>query len=270
MTAKIFFTQKVPNALKIAAVKTWGYIKQAKMELIVLAGVLALDLLTKAIVGWTMEPGQSVNVFGDWFTFTFVFNPYAGAGFLRDWFNTRQGLVIFFIIFTLVSVSGFSVAMFKFRGQHWLSRVTFALIIAGALGNFYDRMFVVIPEDTPLWAGGTHIGYNGVRDFFSFGRFPIFNVADMALVGGVAVFAIYFIFMHKPKPPPLCGPVMPEGLGVVVSCDTVVENNCNMVQDCDNNDAALSIKETNLEPNTDTNAGAQNNYSDNKENIASE
>jgi len=178
---------------------------------------LALDLLTKAIVGWTMEPGERIRVIGDFFTFHFVFNPYAGAGFLRGWFRTRLGLRIFFIIFTTISVAIFSVAMYKFRGKHWLSRVTFALIIGGALGNFYDRLFVIIPYGTPLSAGGSHAGYHGVRDFFAF-RFgswaaPVFNVADMALVGGVIVFAIYFIFMHKSPPPPLVGPVYQSDWG---------------------------------------------------------
>ncbi|MCC8181154.1 MAG: signal peptidase II, partial [Planctomycetes bacterium] len=55
------------------------------------------------------------------------------------------------------------------------------LIVGGALGNLYDRLL--------------HIG---VRDFFEIlnprtgrGLWPVFNVADIAIVAGVAVYLIW-------------------------------------------------------------------------------
>lgn len=74
-------------------------------------------------------------------------------------------------------------------------------MLAGAFGNFFDRLFL-----------------KGVRDFIQivfFGldlpwlgsSFAIFNVADMALVAGVIIFAVYFIFMYKSPKDMLVGPV---------------------------------------------------------------
>jgi len=209
MTAKTFFTQKIPSAFKIFGRRAWNYIKIAKIELIVLAAVLALDLLTKGIVELTMDYGQQIQIIPNFFSFHFVMNIGAAGGF--DWnIDNNNHRRIFFLIFTAVSVAVFFVFMYRFKGKHILSRLSFALIIGGALGNFYDRAFVRVRS-------GTNAGYFGVRDFIRFdfpflpwdivNPFPIFNIADMALVVGVVIFAVYFIIMHKPEPPPLVGPV---------------------------------------------------------------
>ena len=60
--------------------------------------------------------------------------------------------------------------------------IAISLIISGALGNFYDRLF--------------H-GY--VVDFieFSFVSFPIFNIADILVTTGCALILIYIIFLEK-------------------------------------------------------------------------
>jgi hypothetical protein len=50
---------------------------------------------------------------------------------------------------------------------------------AGALGNLIDRALI-----------------GSVTDFFEFAfiEFPVFNVADMAIIGGVAVLALWILF----------------------------------------------------------------------------
>jgi len=58
------------------------------------------------------------------------------------------------------------------------------LILAGAIGNFVDRIA---------------LGY--VRDFIMFDfwhSFPIFNFADCCIVIGAALVCIHFIFLSKP------------------------------------------------------------------------
>ena len=64
--------------------------------------------------------------------------------------------------------------LFKNKDENPILRYTVALMMAGALGNLVDRVY---------------LGY--VRDFLSFNifgyDFPVFNVADMALSIGVAI-----------------------------------------------------------------------------------
>ena len=60
--------------------------------------------------------------------------------------------------------------------------VTMMLLLSGAVGNFIDRIF-----------------RNYVVDFFYFEliNFPIFNVADIYVTCGAALFFIVFIFVYK-------------------------------------------------------------------------
>ena len=61
--------------------------------------------------------------------------------------------------------------------------IGFSLVLAGAIGNFVDRIM---------------LGY--VRDFIMFDfwkSFPIFNFADCCIVIGAVVMSIYFIFLSK-------------------------------------------------------------------------
>lgn len=68
--------------------------------------------------------------------------------------------------------------------QHPLAALSFALIIAGAIGNFIDRL---------------RLGY--VVDMFKleFIDFPIFNLADTFLTIGVILLIIYTLFIAEDK-----------------------------------------------------------------------
>ncbi len=70
------------------------------------------------------------------------------------------------------------------EARAWPVHVALAMILAGALGNLYDRLFseVVIPSVGTI--------SNQVRDFIDCSelRYPyVFNIADVLLVVGVAV-----------------------------------------------------------------------------------
>ena len=68
--------------------------------------------------------------------------------------------------------------------------VLYGLIVGGALGNFLDRLLRA--EDG--WLSGT------VGDFIDFQWWPIFNVADIAIVGGVIAVAVLQWFLTEPEP----------------------------------------------------------------------
>ncbi len=67
-----------------------------------------------------------------------------------------------------------------------LTGVAAGLIAGGALGNLADRMF-----------RGDRFLHGAVIDFIDFQWFPIFNVADMAIDIGGALFVLWTVFGHR-------------------------------------------------------------------------
>jgi len=174
----------------------WAYIKMAKLELLLLLGFAFVDIMTKYIVEWNMSVNQRVDVIPNFFSWHYVINTGAAFGLGA---GTPWAMILFYII-TPLALIGFFAFLYFFRGQSKWARISFAAIIAGTLGNFWDRIF-----------------YSGVRDFiaFQFGSWqaPIFNIADIFLVVGVAIFAVWFIFFYKPPKPALVGPVFQADWG---------------------------------------------------------
>ncbi|MEP7113473.1 MAG: signal peptidase II [Ilumatobacteraceae bacterium] len=67
-----------------------------------------------------------------------------------------------------------------------ITRVAAGLIAGGALGNLADRIF-----------RGDRILHGSVVDFIDFQWFPIFNIADMAIDIGGAIFVLWTVFSHR-------------------------------------------------------------------------
>ena len=115
---------------------------------------------------------------GPFINLTYLENRGAAFGILQD-------KRIFFLIITIAIVCYLLYYFYKsYKTNPVILNVSLALIISGALGNFYDR-FV-----------------NGfVVDFleFSFFSFPVFNVADIFVTLGCVLMIIYIIFIHEDK-----------------------------------------------------------------------
>lgn len=135
------------------------------MYYIIAVIVLIIDQLWKsAIVKW-MEVGQTIPLWEGVFHITSLRNKGAAFGIL-------QGQRWFFIIVTLIVVLGI-IYYLQTEGRN-NRRISFALslLLGGALGNFFDRLIrgeVVDSLDFRL------IDY------------PIFNLADVFIVSGVAL-----------------------------------------------------------------------------------
>ena len=99
-------------------------------------------------------------------------------------FGILQNQKIVFVILTIIYLA--AVFWFLHRcpktGRYTLLHIIASVLTAGALGNFIDRL---------------RLGY--VVDFFYFEliNFPIFNVADIYVTCGAALFFIVFIFVYK-------------------------------------------------------------------------
>lgn len=101
-------------------------------------------------------------------------------------FGLGQGGRVVFIAVSVVAVGVIGALFARGRASAWFQHVMLALILAGALGNLYDRAL-----------------YAQVRDMLHL--FPttrlwpwIFNLADAALMVGVA--GVVLTSMRKPPP----------------------------------------------------------------------
>lgn len=155
------------------------------------AVVVLIDQLTKVIVVRTMYLGQSIPVVGDWLRLTFTENPGMAFGIS---FGPRS-LVTFLSLAATALIIGYFVSV---RNSPAPYRISLALILGGALGNIIDRVFYgVIYGYDGLFVGRVvdfiHVdlwrGYvaEGVPFFGGsyIALFPIWNVADMAIVVGI-------------------------------------------------------------------------------------
>lgn len=138
--------------------------RRQPLLLSVAAAVLTLDVVTKVLAVTLLTPGQPVSIIGDTVTWTLVRN--SGAAF-----SMATGYTW---VLTLVA-TGVVVGII-WMGRRLVSpwwAVGLGMILGGALGNLMDRCF---RSPGPL--------RGHVVDFLSIGWWPVFNVADSAVVGG--------------------------------------------------------------------------------------
>ena len=95
-----------------------------------------------------------------------------------------EGKMFFFYLITAVAVGTLLYLMFKEKGKSKLLLTAYSLILAGAVGNFIDRI---------------RLGYLVDMFKFEFIDFPIFNVADICLTIGVIFLFYYVIFKEQSK-----------------------------------------------------------------------
>ena len=143
---------------------------------IIILSVVLFDLFTKYLTVQILIPvGGEVVVIPKLLNFCYVENTGAAFGILKDhrWiFMTLSILLISFVFIFLI----------KSRIKHVLFILSTSFILGGGIGNMIDRVFV---------------GY--VVDFIkvTFIDFPVFNIADSAVVVGAILLAVYFIFFDK-------------------------------------------------------------------------
>lgn len=102
-------------------------------------------------------------------------------------FGLMAGGRWFFVALTIVVLLVLMIYEFRlpYSRQNMWVRVPMTLILAGAIGNFIDRLL---------------FGYVVDMFEFLFINFPIFNVADILLVIGTAFYAFAALFVLKDEP----------------------------------------------------------------------
>ena len=173
---------------------------------ILAAGGLASDLLSK---WWVFSQLGAPHRDSDWtyatdflwgrfeFRLSTVFN----KGAL---FGIGQGFSWLFALLSVLAVAGILYWLFvRSQARSWWLTITLGLIVAGALGNLYDRLHL------HGWTNAQGKPQYGVRDFLNCTipgiefasplrprlrpeyHWPVFNLADVYLVTGAIMLTLY-------------------------------------------------------------------------------
>lgn len=153
--------------------------------------VVVVDQAAKITVVNTMYRGQSIPVFGDWFRLTFTENP--GMAF-----GIELGHPSLVTIFSIAATALIVYYMTQVGRTYAPYRLSLTLVLGGAIGNIIDRvLYGYILYGEPLFLGRVvdfihfNVWRGRIPDAVPFigghytALFPIWNVADMAIVVGV-------------------------------------------------------------------------------------
>ena len=139
--------------------------------LIIIAGIVYLDQLTKWLSIVFLRGEDSFPLIRNILNFTYVENKGAAFGMLSE----HRWLCM---ISSSVAIVGILVYIYIKKPKNLLLRTSLSMIIGGGIGNMIDRLF---------------LGY--VVDFieFAFVDFAVFNIADSFVTIGTGLLMLYII-----------------------------------------------------------------------------
>lgn len=140
---------------------------------IIIGGVIVLDQLIKYVVVNSMFLGQSIAIVPNILHLTYILNAGAAFGILA---NQR----IFFIAIAAVLIGIIVYFYAKILKLNRYFQLGIALLFGGAIGNMIDRIFI-----------------GKVIDYIDFRVWPIFNLADIAIVCGCIIIVYQMIFASE-------------------------------------------------------------------------
>jgi signal peptidase II len=147
--------------------------------------LLALDQGTKWLVRQNLAVGQAwapIPALSRVFTITHVRNTGVAFGQL-------PGIGWLFMLVNLAVLIGVLVYYPRIPRGQWPLRLASALIMAGALGNVIDRLRTAALASQQTGSIWSALPKAYVTDFFDIKIWPVWNVADMCVVGGVVILA---------------------------------------------------------------------------------
>ncbi|PTL39701.1 signal peptidase II [Alkalicoccus saliphilus] len=145
---------------------------------VIAAVIIALDQFTKWLVVINMEVRESIPIIENVLYLTSHRNEGAAFGIL-------QGQMWLFYIATVGVVAAIIyMIQTQLNGSRWYG-TALSLVLGGAVGNFIDRVLE-----------GAVVDFIDMYIFTY--NYPIFNVADMALVTGV-IMVIIHVFMEEKR-----------------------------------------------------------------------
>ncbi|MDN5687287.1 MAG: signal peptidase II [Brachybacterium sp.] len=150
--------------------------------MVVVGAVIAVaDQLTKNWAEATLPLLDPQPFLGEFLQLTLLYNSGAAWGLGAEITPVVTGIQILIVL---------GVIVFALRAVRslWYT-LALGLILGGALGNIHDRL---LRPPGPF--------HGEVVDFLELPNWPVFNVADMAVVGGAILVVLLGIIGHAPDP----------------------------------------------------------------------
>lgn len=157
--------------IRTTAARGRAPITRSALVLVTALAVLALDQVTKVAVRQLLLSGGNapIPVVGDLVKLSYVENRGAAFGLF-------QNQTLFFIVVGVLVVGGILIGQ-RYIPTHQTSLILcLGMQLGGATGNLLDRL-----------------RYGHVFDFIELPYWPVFNVADSAIVVGVAILAYHLL-----------------------------------------------------------------------------
>ena len=160
--------------------------KKKYIWLVLISGLLvAMDQLVKVYVHTHFHLGESVIVIPNFFNLTYVRNFGAAFGFLAE--SHPSFREIFFLSMPPIALLIILGILRGVKDDDTKQIIALSSIFGGAIGNYIDR-----------------VRFRYVIDFLDFHLYnrwswPAFNIADMAIVGGVGLLLLLMFLENKKK-----------------------------------------------------------------------
>ena len=146
------------------------FVAYVHWDKVLFMSIIGLDQFFKAKIMSSMVPGESIPVISDFFHITYVLNPGAAFGILP---NQR----VFFLLIGAILLGLAAYFYPKLKKTEKILKFGAISLVSGATANLIDR------------------AQSGqVTDFIDFRVWPVFNIADVAIIIGmfVMIYAILF------------------------------------------------------------------------------
>ncbi len=167
----------------------------------------ALDLLTKQLVFDYFEPPDGRSV---WPREVTIIDGFFAYGCTRNpgvIFGVGPNAQKIWLAISVLAIPAILAIFFSVKKPKWILTISLGMILAGTIGNMYDRVFTK---------------EHAVRDFLKFYYrtadgfekvWPLFNLADSFICMGVFLLTVEMLFFDEKKKAPAPEPAPPDPSG---------------------------------------------------------
>jgi signal peptidase II len=160
----------------------------ARLLYLLIAGtIVVLDRWSKHLIAQRIALYSHIQVIRGFFRITHTENTGAAFSMFAD--STGLWKTVLLVGFSMMALLVVSVLLWKNDPRHMVTGIGLSLIMGGALGNLWDRL-----------ARGRVIDF--LLLYVKHYQWPVFNLADSAIVVGAGLLVLEIVFTRAHSSPP--------------------------------------------------------------------